>query len=62
MKILFLSCLYTLMITSAYGISVCAKLLFARFAVRLGALDCWIVGALTVLLLIIGVYCGVSRA
>ncbi|SFD28134.1 hypothetical protein SAMN04515619_1366 [Collimonas sp. OK412] len=61
MKVLFLTCLYTMMIFSAYGISVCAKSLLSKFSVRCGTLDSWIVGALSVLVLIVGVYCGVSR-
>jgi hypothetical protein len=61
MKILFLTCLYALMIFSAYGISVCAKSVLSKFTVRFSTLDSWIVGAVVVLLLIIGIYCGVSR-
>lgn len=61
MKILFLTCLYTLMIFSAYGISVCTKSLLSRYSVRFSALDSWIVGAVVVLVLIVGIYCGVSH-
>jgi len=61
MKILFLTCLYTLMIFSAYGISICAKSLCTKYSIRFSTLDSWIVGALAVLALIIGIYCGVSR-